>query len=316
MARNKASDSPQDPPNRFQRGHLDRRSFLDAAGTLAAGGLTGGAIFEMMRPIHAWAQPVTKETHPASIRVIDRLRTRFTFQISVDVATMEQGRAVAAAALAGGINIIEMGTPLLKNQGVANVVPAFRKQFPEALLLADMKTMDGGAFEARGVYAGGGNIIDFLALAGVDTAKAICAVRDEFRRAGPDLSRLAFADILVPHQGPAAQAVEVALRMLDAGVDAVGIHLQADARRAAPKLVASDYLVDVARAIFERVGKAAPVQVVGGLSIAQAKSLARAGLRAFVISGNLGQPDGRARYDLPPAEIERFVAGFIAEVSS
>ena len=47
-----------------------------------------------------------------------------------------------------------------------------------------MKTMDGGAFEARAVYAGGGNIVDFLALAGVDTAKAICAVRDEFRRAG------------------------------------------------------------------------------------------------------------------------------------
>jgi 3-hexulose-6-phosphate synthase len=48
--------------------------------------------------------------------------------------------------------------------------------------------------------------------------------------------------------------------------------------------------------------------------VAQAKSLVRAGLRAFVISGNLGQPDTLARYDLPPAQIERFVAGFIAEV--
>src|SRR5687767_3486082 len=58
------------------------------------------------------------------------------------------------------------------------------KQFPDALLLADMKTMDGGGGEARGVFASGGNILDFLALAGVDTAKSICAVRDEFRRAG------------------------------------------------------------------------------------------------------------------------------------
>jgi 3-hexulose-6-phosphate synthase len=49
--------------------------------------------------------------------------------------------------------------------------------------------------------------------------------------------------------------------------------------------------------------------------VAPAKSLASAGLRAFVISGNLGQPDGRARYDLPPDEIQRHVAGFIAEVS-
>ena len=57
------------------------------------------------------------------------------------------------------------------------------------------------------------------------------------------------------------------------------------------------------------------MQVVGGLNIAQAKKLARAGLRAFVISGNLGLPDTLARYDLPPAQIERYVAGFIAEVS-
>jgi hypothetical protein len=59
----------------------------------------------------------------------------------------------------------------------------------------------------------------------------------------------------------------------------------------------------------------APVQVVGGLSVAQATRLARAGLRALVISGNLGQPDARARYDAPPAQIGRHVAGFIAAVS-
>lgn len=296
--------------------HMDRRSFLNDTGRFAASTLTAGAIFEMVRPNGTNAAQETQVTHAASARVVDRLRTRFTFQMSVDVATVEQGLAVARAALAGGVSIVEMGTPLLKNAGVSNVVPAFRKQFPEALLLADMKTMDGGAFEARAVYAGGGNIMDFLALAGVHTAKAICAVRDEFRRANPELPRLAFADILVPHQGKAAEVGEVALRMLEAGVDGVGIHLQSDARRADPTLIESHYLDDVARAVFKRVGGTAPVQVVGGLTVAQAKSLAQAGLRAFVISGNLGQPDGRARYDLPPDQIERFVAGFIAEVSS
>ena len=292
--------------------HVDRRSFLSGAGRFAAGALTMGTIFENV----AWARQSAKVAHPASARVVDRLRTRFTFQISVDVATVQQGLGVAAAALAGGVNIVEMGTPLLKNEGVSNVVPAFRKKFPEALLLADMKTMDGGAFEARAVYTGGGNIVDFLALAGVDTAKAICGVRDEFRRADPDLPRLVFSDIMVPHQGPAAQAIDVALRMLDAGVDGVGIHLQADARRADPALIESHYLDGVARAIFERVGGAAPVQVVGGLNVAQAKSLAKTGLRAFVISGNLGEPDTRARYDLPPDQIERAVAAFIAGVTS
>jgi 3-hexulose-6-phosphate synthase len=297
-------------------GHIDRRSFLGAAGRVAAGGLTAGAIFPMMRPTSAWAWQAVGVPHAASARVIDQLRTRFTFQMSVDVGNLELGLRVARAALAGGITIVEMGTPLVKNQGVANVVPAFRQQFPAALLLADMKTMDGGAGEARGVYAGGGNIVDFLALAGVDTAKAICAVRDEFRRAGTELPRLAFADILVPHQGPAAQASDVARRMLDAGVDGVGIHLQADARRADPTLLERDYLGGMARAVFEQVGRTAPVQVVGGLHVAQAKRLAQAGLRAFVISGNMGQPDSVARYDLPPDQIEKLVADFIAEVST
>jgi len=296
--------------------HPNRRSFLDAAGTLVGGGLAAGATFESILPGLAWGQPPAKETHASSARVVDRFKTRLSFQISVDVGTMDLGLSVATAALAAGVDIVEMGTPLLKTQGVANVVPAFRKRFPDALLLADMKTMDGGGGEARSVFSGGGNIFDFLALAGVDTAKAICAVRDEFRRAGPELPRLVFSDIMVPHQGPAAQAGEVALRMVEAGVDAVGIHLQADARRVNPKLIESDYLSDVARAVFERVGKAVPVQVVGGLTIAQAKNLAKAGLRAFVISGNMGLPDGSARYNLPPAEIQRLVAAFIAGVSA
>lgn len=279
----------------------ERRSFLQ--GAVAAGWLMGVG------------QAGAQTGQAAQARVVEQLRTRFTFQISVDVATIRQGLEVAAAALKGGVQIVEMGTPLLKNEGVANVVPAFRKQFPDALLLADMKTMDGGGSEARGVYAGGGNIIDFLALSGVDTAKAVCAVRDEFRRSSPEVPRLAFADILVPHQGPAANAADVAARMLEAGVDAVGIHLQSDARRADPRLIEGDVLSEMARAVYAKVGKAAPVQVVGGLHGVQAKRLARAGLRAFVISGNLGQPDTVSRYNLPPAEMQRLIAGFVAEVS-
>jgi 3-keto-L-gulonate-6-phosphate decarboxylase len=163
-------------------------------------------------------------SHPASERVLDRLRSAFTFQISVDVDAIELGFGVAKAALEGGVDLVEMGTPLLKCAGVYNVVPAFRARFPDALLLADMKTMDGGGFEARAVYSRGGNIIDFLATAGVPSARNACAVRDEFRAADPGIPRLAFADILLPHQGPASRAVEVAEEMIEAGVDGVGLH--------------------------------------------------------------------------------------------
>jgi hypothetical protein len=108
MERRKASDFPRgllDLFREYQHGHIDRRTFLNGAGRFAAGALTVGAIFEMMRPNYAWAQQVAMVTQPASARVLDRLRTRFTFQISVDVATVEQGLGVAGAALAGGVTV-------------------------------------------------------------------------------------------------------------------------------------------------------------------------------------------------------------------
>lgn len=255
-------------------------------------------------------------SHPASARVLDMLRTAFTFQISVDVDNIPQGLVVAKAALDAGITLVEIGTPLCKYEGVRNVVPVFRQRFPKALLLADMKTMDGGGFEARTVYEGGGNIIDFLAAAGVPSARAVAAVRDEYRQRDADMPRLAFADILLPLQGPASVAVDVAERMIEAGMDGVGLHLQLDARRADPGLWASSYLADTAQAVFERVGKQASVQVVGGLSIEQAMGLAKAGLRAFVISGNMGVADAGSRYGLPADEIGALIRTFIARVSA
>jgi 3-hexulose-6-phosphate synthase len=75
-------------------------------------------------------------------------------------------------------------------------------------------------------------------------------------------------------------------------------------------------LHDVACAVFESVGDRASVQVVGGLSAAQAVALARKGLRAFVISGNLGLADAQSRYGLPADEIERHIRDFIDQVSA
>ena len=250
----------------------------------------------------------------ASTRLVELLMSQFTFQISVDTDNIRQGLVVAEAAIRAGITLVEMGTPLLKCEGVRNVVPIFRQRFPTALLLADMKTMDGGGFEARSVYEGGGNIIDFLALSGVATARAVCAARDEFRAADPTVPRLAFADILVPHQGPADHAIDVAQQMFEAGVDGVGLHLQLDARRADPELMRSGYLGDVARAVHAAVGHLGSVQVVGGLSIDDARALAADGLRAFVVSGNMGVADQGSRYGLPADEIERLVRTFIEEV--
>jgi len=92
--------------------------------------------------------------------------------------------------------------------------------------------------------------------------------------------------------------------------------LQYDARQADPALFQGGALHDVASAVFESVGARASVQVVGGLSADHAVALARKGLRAFVISGNLGLADSRSRYGLPGAEIEGHIRDFLEQVSA
>src|SRR5262249_61340800 len=83
---------------------LDRRAFLDTAG-----GIAGGALFEAVRPGSAWGQQPAKEAHGSSARALDRIKTRLSFQISVDVGTLDLGLTVAAAGLAGGGENVAIG---------------------------------------------------------------------------------------------------------------------------------------------------------------------------------------------------------------
>src|SRR5215207_1969109 len=127
MPHSQPTDRPRSPLDLFgelQRCHIDRRTFLNGAGRFAASALAAAAIVESMRPASAWAEQAATATPASSAQLVERLRARFAFQMSVDVATVEHGLVVAEAALAGGVHIVEMGTPLLKNAGVSNVVPA------------------------------------------------------------------------------------------------------------------------------------------------------------------------------------------------
>ena len=58
MDRKKASDFPQELLNLFDlyvHGGMSRRSFLDGAQKFAVGGVSAGALLEMLRPNYAWA---------------------------------------------------------------------------------------------------------------------------------------------------------------------------------------------------------------------------------------------------------------------
>ena len=60
MERKKASDFPQELLNLFDlyvHGDTSRRAFLDGAQKFAVGGVSAGALLEMLKPNYAWAHP-------------------------------------------------------------------------------------------------------------------------------------------------------------------------------------------------------------------------------------------------------------------
>ncbi len=67
MDRKKASDFPQELLNLFDlyvHGDMSRRAFLDGAQKFAVGGVSAGALLEMLKPNYAWAIQVPARRQP------------------------------------------------------------------------------------------------------------------------------------------------------------------------------------------------------------------------------------------------------------
>jgi len=68
------------------------------------------------------------------------------------------------------VDIIEVGTPLLKHEGIG-IVRKIRNEYPEHQLLVDLKTMDVGEYEANFAFDAGGDIVTVLGVAHIETIK-------------------------------------------------------------------------------------------------------------------------------------------------
>jgi 3-hexulose-6-phosphate synthase len=101
-------------------------------------------------------------------------------QVALDFAEMEPALNVARV-VSPWVDILEAGTPLIKSVGL-EVVRQLRKEFPDKLIYADMKSTDVGAFEADLAFKAGA---DFSVASGVTTLatiKEVQRVADEWGR--------------------------------------------------------------------------------------------------------------------------------------
>ena len=85
-------------------------------------------------------------------------------QLALDFVDLKRAVKNAKAAVAGGADWLEAGTPLIKSEGL-DAIRELRRLFPRATIVADMKIMDAGRIEVETAAKAGANIVDVLGAA-------------------------------------------------------------------------------------------------------------------------------------------------------
>ena len=91
-------------------------------------------------------------------------------QVALDFLELPRAMKIAQAAVEGGADYIEIGTPLIKSEGL-DAVRQVRKAFPNAIIIADTKTMDAGKIEAEAAAKAGANIMTVIGAAPESTIR-------------------------------------------------------------------------------------------------------------------------------------------------
>ena len=79
-------------------------------------------------------------------------------QVALDLTILERAVQIAKEAVEGGVDWIEVGTPLIKSAGM-DAVRTLKRTFPNKIIVADMKTMDVGGAEAEMAAKSGADVI-------------------------------------------------------------------------------------------------------------------------------------------------------------
>lgn len=85
-------------------------------------------------------------------------------QVAIDLLTTAEALALAEK-VAPYVDIIELGTPLIKNMG-SSVITAMKQAHPDKIVFADLKTADAGELEADIAFKAGADLVTVMGAAG------------------------------------------------------------------------------------------------------------------------------------------------------
>jgi len=185
-------------------------------------------------------------------------------QIALDFINLSRALKVAGEAVEGGAEWLEAGTPLIKSEGL-DAVRGLRRQFPDHVIVADLKTMDAGRVEMEAAAKAGANV------AGVLGAAPDATIRECIEAA----TNYGFK-IIVDMIG-VEDVVQRAKQVEDFGAHYVGIHTAIDEQMEG--VSPFDKLRRVAEAV------SIPIAVAGGINSETAAEAIESGASIIIVGG-------------------------------
>jgi 3-hexulose-6-phosphate synthase len=177
-------------------------------------------------------------------------------QMALDSLDFDATVALAAK-VAPHVDILEIGTPCIKHNGI-ELLKTLRAKFPNNKILVDLKTMDAGFYEAEPFYKAGADICTVLGTADIGTIKGVIDVANKY-------GKMAQVD-LINVTDKKARTLEVA----KLGAHIIGVHTGLDQQAAG-----QTPFVDLAMVTGLKTG--AKVSVAGGVKAATVKQVVDAG---------------------------------------
>jgi 3-hexulose-6-phosphate synthase/6-phospho-3-hexuloisomerase len=191
-------------------------------------------------------------------------------QVALDYVDNSRALKCAREAVAGGADILEVGTPLLKAEGL-EAVRMLHREFPHLPVVCDAKTMDAGRAEVEIAAKAGASIATVLAVASDSTIQ-------ECVEAGRNYGCKVYVDLL-GHPDPVTRAKQAE----EWGAAFVGVHCPIDDQMGGKD--AFDRLRRVAAAV------SIPVAVAGGIHSESAADAVAAGAGVVIVGGFISKAE-------------------------
>jgi len=186
-------------------------------------------------------------------------------QVALDFVDLHRAIKVAKEAVEGGVDILEVGTPLIKSEGV-RAISEIKKILPSNIkILADMKTMDVGRIEVEMAAKSGANIVGILGVADNETIKeAIEAAKN-------------YGCEIIVDMIEVKDVIKRVKEVLDFGPNYIGLHIPIDEQMKGN--INFDFVKEVKKFC------PLPISVAGGINSENVVDAVNAGADIIVVGG-------------------------------